>query len=196
MAASKRRTSKRKAGRKGTARKSTAKKSSAKKSQARTGKAKKSPVKKSKPAKSAPRKAAPAPKPVLGGPFPVTTGSGLSPLEVATQVVALLREGRTDEVERLWLDELVESVEGVGASLAWRGKPAVLEKYRNWEADHDIHEMKVEGPWVGASGFAVKYQVDVSQRSTGQRHKMEEIAVYTIRDGKITREEFHFATGG
>jgi SnoaL-like domain len=200
MAASRRGTSKRKAsrkaGRKSTTKKSTAKKSRAKKSTARKSSKKKSTAKKRKPAKNA-RKRAPAakPQPVLGGPFPVTTGAGLSPLEVAKQVVTLLREGRSGEVEQLWFDPAIESVEGVGASVAWRGKSAVLDKYRAWEADHDIHEMQVEGPWVGATGFAVKYRVDLSQRSTGQRHQMEEIGVYTVRDGKITREEFHFATG-
>lgn len=204
MAASKRRTSKRKAGagrkttaksRKTTAKKSRATKGAARKATARKPGARRGAAKKKSQAGGARRPAA-APKPQLGGPFPVTTGAGLSPLEVASQVVALLRTGRTEEVERLWLDDAVESVEGVGASILWRGKPAVLGKYRDWEADHEIHQMKVDGPWVGATGFAVKYQVDVTQKSTGQRHQMEEIAVYTVRDGKITREEFHFATGG
>jgi hypothetical protein len=55
--------------------------------------------------------------------------------------------------------------------------------------------MDVEGPWVGATGFALKYRIDVSQKSTGQRSHMEEIAVYTVRNGKIVREEFHFRAG-
>lgn len=128
-----------------------------------------------------------------GGPHPVATGKGPGPLEVAKQVSALLRSGNAAEVEEKWLAPAIESVEGVGASLAWNGKPAVLGKYRAWEADHQIHEMKLEGPWVGATGFALKYWIDVTQKSTGQRSTMEEIAVYTVRDGKIAREEFHFA---
>jgi hypothetical protein len=54
--------------------------------------------------------------------------------------------------------------------------------------------MDVEGPWVGATGFAVKYKIDVSQQSTGQRSQMEERAVHTVQNGKIVREEFHFRT--
>lgn len=129
------------------------------------------------------------------GPKPVKTGSGATPLEVATQVMALLRDGKLHEVEQTWLGPGIESVEGVGVALAWKGKKAVLEKYRAWEADHEIHDMKVDGPWVGATGFAVKYWIDVTQKSTGRRSQMEEIAVYGVRDGKIAREEFHFATG-
>jgi hypothetical protein len=126
------------------------------------------------------------------GPKPVKTGSGPGPLEVATRVTELLRAGNTALVEQEWLAPGIESVEGHGASLAWSGKPAVLAKYRAWEADHDILSMGVEGPWVGATGFALRYKVDATQKSTGQNMKMEEIAVYTVRNGKIVREEFHF----
>jgi hypothetical protein len=129
------------------------------------------------------------------GPKPVKTGRGPGPSEVARQVVALLRAGQAHEVEERWLAPSIVSVEGAGASLAWSGKKAVLAKYRAWEADHEIHDLRVEGPWVGASGFCVKYGLDATQKSTGQRMQMEEIAVYTVRDGRIVREEFHFATG-
>jgi len=125
-------------------------------------------------------------------PKQVKTGKGATPLEVAQAVFALAQAGALHEVEDKWLASGVESVEGVGASLAWKGKKAVLAKYRGWEADHEIHESKVEGPWVGATGFALKYQIDVSQKSTGERTQMEEIAVYTVKNGKIVREEFHF----
>jgi hypothetical protein len=53
--------------------------------------------------------------------------------------------------------------------------------------------MEVGGPWVGATGFAVKFALEASQKSTGNRIQMEEIAVYTVHNGKIVREEFHFA---
>lgn len=125
-------------------------------------------------------------------PKPVKTGKGASPLEVAQSVAALLRSGAAHEVESTWLASGIESVEGVGASMAWSGKKAVQKKYRDWEADHEIHAMDVEGPWVGATGFALRYAIDVTQKSTGQRHQMEEIALYTVKNGKIVREEFHF----
>jgi hypothetical protein len=129
------------------------------------------------------------------GPKPVKTGRGPGPADVARQVVALLRSGQAHDVEEKWLAPGIVSVEGVGVALAWTGKKAVLQKYRTWEADHEIHDLRIEGPWVGASGFSLKYGLDATQKSTGQRIQMEEIAVYTVRDGKIVREEFHFATG-
>jgi hypothetical protein len=139
-------------------------------------------------AKRATKKSSLAPK-------PVKTGKGAAPLEVAQAVIALIRDGASSEVEAKWLSNGIESVEGVGASMAWSGKKAVLAKYRGWEADHEIHEMKLEGPWVGATGFALKFWIDVTQKSTGNRTQMEEIAVYTVHGGKIVREEFHFRAG-
>ncbi len=127
-------------------------------------------------------------------PKPVKTGKGLTPLEVAQTVTGLLRSGATAEVEDKFLASGIESVEGVGVSMAFRGKKAVLAKYRGWEADHEIHSMNVDGPWVGATGFALRYALDATQKSTGQRQQMEEIAVYTVKNGKIVREEFHFRT--
>jgi hypothetical protein len=144
-------------------------------------------------AKSKAKKVARKPAKKRSGPVPVKTGAGATPLEVAQAVTALLRSGGAHEVEEKWLAPGIVSVEGVGASMAWSGKKDVLAKYRAWEADHEIHDMRIEGPWVGATGFALRYTIDVSQKSTGNRMQMEEIAVYTVRNGKIVREEFHFA---
>ena len=127
-------------------------------------------------------------------PKPVKTGKGATPLEVAQAVSGLMRSGATEEVENKFLASGIESVEGVGVSMAFSGKKAVLAKYRGWEADHEIHSMNVDGPWVGATGFALRYSLDATQKSTGQRQQMEEIAVYTVKNGKIVREEFHFRT--
>lgn len=148
------------------------------------------------PTKRSAKARAPARKPASVAPKPVKTGRGASPLEVAQAVTALARQGKLDQIERDWLAPSIVSVEGVGASAAWSGKKAVLAKYRGWEADHTVHDMKVEGPWVGATGFSLKYRIDVTQKSTGKRMPMEEIAVYTVQNGKIVREEFHFAVGG
>ena len=144
--------------------------------------------------KKAPKRKAPAKKAASAGPKPVKTGKGPTPLEVAKQFTDLLRAGRYAEVEERWLAPSIESVEGHGASMAWKGKKNVLAKYRAWEADNEFVDPKIEGPWVGATGFAVKFVGHVLHKASGERHAMEEIAVYTVRDGKVVREEFHFAT--
>jgi hypothetical protein len=36
----------------------------------------------------------------------------------------------------------------------------------------------------------VQYDADVSDKNTKQQHKITEVGVYTVKNGKIVREEF------
>jgi len=36
----------------------------------------------------------------------------------------------------------------------------------------------------------VQYDADVTDKSSKQRRRMSEVGVYTVKDGKIIREEF------
>ena len=144
--------------------------------------------------KRAPKRKAPKKRTTASaGPKAIKTGKGPTPFEVARRFTELLRAGGYAEVEERWLASGIESVEGHGASMSWKGKKNVLAKYRAWEADNEFVDPKIEGPWIGATGFAIKFVGDVLNKATGERHPMEEIAVYTVRDGKVVREEFHFA---
>lgn len=136
-----------------------------------------------------------APKAKGAAPRPVQTGKGPNPLEVGKSLVALVRGGRGDEVEKKWWSAAVVSVEGMGVSMEWAGHASAREKNATWEADHVVHGIEVEGPFVGASGFAVRFKIDVETKSTRQRETMEEVGVYTVKDGKIVREEFMYKAG-
>jgi hypothetical protein len=150
-------------------------------------------------AKPAPTKKATAKKvPARSGavaPRPVKTGKGATPLDVGKSLVDLARSGKGAEVEKKWWSPGVVSVEGLGMSMEWVGSKAAHQKGTDWEADHLVHGVEVQGPFVGASGFAVHYKMDIETKSTGQREKMEEVGVYTVRDGKIVREEFMYRVG-
>ena len=46
----------------------------------------------------------------------------------------------------------------------------------------------------GDDRFAVIFGFDVSNRQSGERTQMQEVAVYTVNDnGKIVREEFFYS---
>ncbi len=53
--------------------------------------------------------------------------------------------------------------------------------------------MKVDGPWVNGEQFTVRFTMDVTFKETGQRHTMDEIALYTLKNGKIAEERFFYA---
>jgi hypothetical protein len=59
---------------------------------------------------------------------------------------------------------------------------------------HRLHGASAEGPYIGASGFSVKFAMDVEDTTTNDRSLMEEIGVYTVQNGKIVREEFMYGT--
>ena len=78
-----------------------------------------------------------------------------------------------------------------GSSLASKIE-AVQAKWATWNGMHEIHSVKIEGPFVNQKQFAVKSVYDVTDTQTGQRYtSMEEIAVYDVENGKITKEVFY-----
>jgi hypothetical protein len=116
--------------------------------------------------------------------------------EVATQFVALCREGKfMDAVESLY-SELVVSIEPMdyeGMGREMHGKESVTAKNRSWFAGNDVHRVSVTGPFVSPEKFAVSYSFDWTRKASGDRVGLNEVGVYTVTDGKISREEFLYA---
>lgn len=72
-----------------------------------------------------------------------------------------------------------------------KGKGAIAAKREDWAATHDIHKLAADGPYVHPPNrFAVRFEAEVTQKATGRKMTLREIAVYTVEDGKIAREEF------
>lgn len=138
-------------------------------------------------AKNPPAKTPPAQNPEV-----LSTGSGASALDIGQSLVSMFNEGKFKEIEEAYWSNDVVSIEGFGVNMAWHGRAKVEEKNAGWMADHVIHGASAQGPYVGATGFAVKFQMDVETKSSGQRQVMEEVGVYDVRDGKIVREEFMY----
>ena len=76
------------------------------------------------------------------------------------------------------------------------GLAAIQAKGEWWYNAHEVHEMKAEGPFVhGDDRFSVIFDMDVTNKESGQRTQMREVGTYYVNDGKITREEFAYALG-
>ena len=114
--------------------------------------------------------------------------------EVAEAFTALCRENRGEEAaRRFWSDQVVsiEPMDGPMARLEGRG--AVLEKHAWWERTFEVHGGSVDGPWVHGDQFAVGFTLDATNRETGERARMSEIGLYTVRDGAVVEERFFYA---
>lgn len=74
------------------------------------------------------------------------------------------------------------------------GLAAIKGKHAWWNGAFEMHASFAGGPCLhGSDRFSVKFMIDCTNRETGQRSKMHEIGVYTVKDGKIVREEFFYA---
>lgn len=111
--------------------------------------------------------------------------------DIAKDLVVLCAAGKFDEAgEKYWADDVVsrEAMEGPMAEI--RGKAGVRGKGEWWNNSHDVHSVKVEGPYVNGEQFVVGFTMDVTPKDTGQRMTMDEVGLYTVRDGKIAEERF------
>ena len=72
------------------------------------------------------------------------------------------------------------------------GKEAVQQKSDWWTENHEVHSGSVEGPYVNGDQFALRFTMDVTPKSTGERVRMDEVGVYSVKDGKIVEERFYY----
>jgi ketosteroid isomerase-like protein len=115
--------------------------------------------------------------------------------EVADTLVKHCSEGKFEEaMKALYSNDIVSMEAGAppGQSRESKGLAAVKAKGEWWVANHDVHSLKVEGPLVTGSHFAVAFKMEVTFKPEKRRFSMEEIAVYKVADGKIVYEEFFY----
>jgi ketosteroid isomerase-like protein len=124
----------------------------------------------------------------------------MSALEVGNKLVALCREGKNLEaIETLYSPDIVsvEAAEGGGFPRTMNGIAAVKGKGQWWEANHEVHSAEILGPYVhGDDRFAVIFRFDITSKPMNNtRMQMDEVGVYTVTDGKVSREEFFYTMG-
>jgi ketosteroid isomerase-like protein len=128
----------------------------------------------------------------------MTATAPASTATVAQELVALCREGRfLDAVNKLYSPRIV-SIESSGSPempAEMNGIEAIRGKHQWWEENQDVHSMEVNGPYLGDTQFAVQFTFDATFKLTGQRNTMTEMALYTVKDGKVVREQFFYNPG-
>ena len=119
----------------------------------------------------------------------------MSVKSVAHKFVELCRQGKNfDVMETLYAPDIV-SVEGDGKETA--GQRPVIQKSRDWVEVNTFHGETVRGPFFSggtdsAGQFTVYFTLDITRKATGQRLTLEEVALYTVKNDKITREQFFY----
>ena len=122
-------------------------------------------------------------------------------LEVGKKLVSLCKEGKFEEAtSTLYSDDIV-SVEVMGSPempATMHGLDAIKKKGEWWVNNHEVHSAEINGPWPHGDRFIVNFKFDVTPKAgpmAGKRMTMDEAGLYTVKDGKVTHEEFFYAMG-
>jgi len=114
--------------------------------------------------------------------------------EVANRFHELAQMGQWQQIQdELYADDAVsiepEHAQGLKSA---KGRDALREKGRQFgEMVEEVHGGYSNPPQVAGNHFAVAMGMDVTMKGMG-RSKMDEIAVYEVKDGKIVKEQFFF----
>ena len=113
--------------------------------------------------------------------------------EVATKLVKFCRKGEwMKAIDELYGKDIVSveprAMENMPAEM--RGIDQVRGKTDWWEKNMEVHSAKVGGPFVARDTFVVWFDVDVTDKASKKRMQMSEVGIYTVKDGKVSREEF------
>lgn len=115
-------------------------------------------------------------------------------MEVGRKLVDFCKHGdNMKAVEALYAAD-VESVEAMPMpeAVGKKGIDMVLKKNQMWMDENEVHSVSVEGPFPLGDRFAVHYKFDATNRKSKERMKMEEVALYSVKNGKIVKEEFFY----
>ena len=117
----------------------------------------------------------------------------MSVQSVGKKFVELCRAGKNFDVMRTMYSPTIVSGEGDGKETA--GQQPVIKKSEDWVSDKTFHGETVAGPFFNGANpdqFAVYFTLDVTPKATGKRITLEEVGVYTVKEDKITREQFFY----
>ncbi|MDF1728188.1 MAG: nuclear transport factor 2 family protein [Sulfitobacter sp.] len=119
--------------------------------------------------------------------------------EIARELVAGCRAGGAqvrENIDRLYAEDAVsvEAADMSGQGRETHGRAGIHGKHEWWEKGMEEHASTVTGPfWHGDDAFAVLFDVDATDKQSGKRMQMQEIGLYHVSQGRITREEFFYA---
>jgi hypothetical protein len=54
--------------------------------------------------------------------------------------------------------------------------------------------MTAEGPFPNGGEFAVIFDLDMTEKATGDRKLTREVGIYSVAEGRIVREKFYYVS--
>ena len=114
--------------------------------------------------------------------------------DVANRFYELAQQGQFDKVQDELYADNAASIEPANAPglKSVEGLDAIREKGKQFnDSVEEMHGGFTSAPQVAGNYFSVAMGMDATIKGMG-RTKMDEIAVYEVKDGKIVKEQFYF----
>jgi hypothetical protein len=84
----------------------------------------------------------------------------------------------------------VEPMAPEGMDPVSKGRDAIRGKHDWWNSTMEVHSSELEGPFLNGDNFSVVFEIDATDKSSGQRWKAKEVALYETDGEKIVKESF------
>ena len=123
-----------------------------------------------------------------------TTDAVMTTTTVASRFHELAQTGQWDQIQdELFADNAVSiEPENSPGMKTVEGLEAIKQKGKAFgDMVEEMHGGYSNAPQVAGTHFAVAMGMDVTMKGQG-RMKMDEIAVYEVKDGKIIKEQFFY----
>jgi ketosteroid isomerase-like protein len=123
-------------------------------------------------------------------------------LAIGKKLVELCNAGKNVEaVNTLYAPNVVsiETMSMPGFPARQEGIDKIRGKNEWWIANHEVHKGAAKGPWPHGDRFIVYFDYDVTPKDgpmKGKRMQMQECGLYTVKNGKISQEEFFYDMSG
>jgi hypothetical protein len=124
-----------------------------------------------------------------------------STMEVGKKLVEYCKNHlNLDAIASLY-DKNIVSVEAIStpeSPAEVRGVDEVVAKNKWWYENNEVHHTQADGPFPNGDRFAVIFRYETTPKAgprAGKRGHFEEVALYTVKNGKIVREEFFYDMG-
>lgn len=114
--------------------------------------------------------------------------------QIADRFDELAQTGQWDKIQEELFSDDAASIEPEHAQglQSTKGREALKEKGRQFgEMVEEMHGGYSHPPQVAGNYFAVAMGMDCTLKEQG-RMKMDEIALYEVKDGKIVKEQFFY----
>ena len=118
----------------------------------------------------------------------------MTTLAVAQALIDLLKQQRNVDAYKTLYAREAECIEA-DPKRSRSGLARLTADMQAFADAHEFHYTRIEGPLVVGETFAVALTFRATPRASGTSFDVPELGVYTVRAGRIVREQFFYDVG-